>query len=249
HGVEVDVSKIEAIQNWHTPMNVSQVRSFHGLAEFYRRFVPKFSTIAAPLNDLTKKGVIFEWGAAQDHAFDELKRLLTSAPGIGIGGVLMQEGRPIAYFSEKLSGAKLNYHIYDKELYALIRVLEESHAGGLMGHFGREKTLLMLADHLYWPKMRQDVDRVNMEASKRADFVRKIHVKTKELIEKKGESNAAGMNKKRKEMLFKPGDMVWVHFRKDRFPKLRKSKLLPRGAGPYKVLAKINDDALDRSST
>ncbi|KAK1608403.1 hypothetical protein QYE76_032076 [Lolium multiflorum] len=120
---------------------------------------------------------------------------------------------------------------------------KESHVGGLMGHFGREKTLLMLANHFYWPKMRRDVDRVNMEASKRADFVRKIHVKNKELIEKKGKSNAARMNKKRKEILFKPGDMVWVHFRKDRFPKLRKSKLLPRGAGPYKVLAKINDNA------
>ncbi|KAK1653153.1 hypothetical protein QYE76_070958 [Lolium multiflorum] len=58
-------------------------------------------------------------------------------------------------------------------------------------------------------------ERVNMEASKRADFVKKIHVKTKELIEKKGKSNAARMNKKRKEMLFKPGDMVWVHFRKE----------------------------------
>ncbi|KAK1613427.1 hypothetical protein QYE76_037100 [Lolium multiflorum] len=148
---------------------------------------------------------------------------------------------------------------------------QESHAGGLMGHFGREKTLLMLADHFYWPKMRRDVDRyvrrcitcnksksklkphdllplpiherINMEASKRADYVKKIHAKTKELIEKKGKSNAARMNKKRKEMLFKPGDLVWVHFRKDRFPKLRKSKLKPRGDGPYKVLAKINDNA------
>ncbi|KAK1697387.1 hypothetical protein QYE76_014084 [Lolium multiflorum] len=152
----------------------------------------------------------------------------------------------------------------------------ESHAGGLMSHFGREKTLLMLADDFYWPKMRWDVDRavhsttelcpfevvygfkpitpldllplpiheiVNMEASKREDFVRKIHVKTKDLIEKKGKNNAARMNKKGKEMLFKPGDMVWVHFWKDRFPKLRKTKLLPRGAGPYKVLAKINDNA------
>jgi hypothetical protein len=82
-----------------------------------------------------------------------------------------------------------------------------------------------------------------MEASKRADFVRKIHVKNKEAIEKKGKYTAARANKKRKEVLFQPDDMAWVHFLKDRFPQLRKSKLLPRGAGPYKVLAKINDNA------
>jgi hypothetical protein len=67
-------------------------------------------------------------------------------------------------------------------------------------------------------------ERFNMEASKRADFVRKIHVKTKELIDKKGKSNAARMNKKRKEILFKHGDMVWVYFRKV----LVLTKCLPR---------------------
>ena len=82
-----------------------------------------------------------------------------------------------------------------------------------------------------------------MEASKRADFVRKIHEKTKEAIEKKGKYKAARVNKKRKEVIFQPGDMVWVHFRKDRFHVLRKSKLMPRGDGTYKVLAKINDNA------
>ncbi|KAK1628142.1 hypothetical protein QYE76_002457 [Lolium multiflorum] len=110
----------------------------------------------------------------------------------------------------------------------------ESHAGGLMGHFGREKTLLMLADHFYWPKMRRDVDR----------YVQRCITcnKSKSKLKPHGKSNAARKNKKRKEMLFKPGDLVWVHFRKDRFPQL-KSKLKPRGAGPYKVLAKINDNA------
>ena len=79
-GIEVDESKVEAIKNWPTPMNVSQVRSFHGLAGFYRRFVKDFSTIAAPLNELTKKGIPFKWGAPQEEAFLELKKQLTEAP-------------------------------------------------------------------------------------------------------------------------------------------------------------------------
>jgi hypothetical protein len=109
-GVAVDVSKIDSIQNWPILINISEVRSFLGLAGFYHRFVKKNSTIDAPMNDLTKKGVPFEWGAAQQDAFDCLKNMLTSAPvlalpnfakqfeiecdtsGISIGGVLMQEG-------------------------------------------------------------------------------------------------------------------------------------------------------------
>jgi hypothetical protein len=109
---------------------------------FYRRFVKDFSTIAAPLDELTKKGVPSSWGTRQENAFNMLKDKLICAPvlqlpdfnktfelecdgsGIGLGGVLLSERKPVAYFSEKLSGPIPNYSTYDKELYALVRCLE-----------------------------------------------------------------------------------------------------------------------------
>jgi hypothetical protein len=141
-GIEVDGGKIDAIQSWPTPTTVTQIQSFLGLAGLYRRFVRDFSSIAAPLHELTKKGIPFSWGAAQEETFTILKDRLTHAPllqlldfnkmfelecdasGIGLGGVLLQEGKPVAYFSENLSGARLIYSAYDKELYALVRTLQ-----------------------------------------------------------------------------------------------------------------------------
>ncbi|KAK1665725.1 hypothetical protein QYE76_053884 [Lolium multiflorum] len=79
-GIEVDPAKIEAIESWPQPKTVTQVRSFLGLAGFYRRFVKDFGSIAAPLNELTKKDVPFVWGDAQQEAFMILKDKLTHAP-------------------------------------------------------------------------------------------------------------------------------------------------------------------------
>jgi hypothetical protein len=118
-GIEVDEAKIIAITSWPLPTTVTQVRSFLGLAGFYRWFVRDFSTIAVPLHRLTKNGVLFQWGPAQQQVFDALKSKLTQAPllqlpdfektfelechasGISIGGLLIQGGKPVAFFSEK----------------------------------------------------------------------------------------------------------------------------------------------------
>ena len=107
NGVHVDPEKIKAIKEWPTPQNVGDVRSFHGLASFYRRFVPNFSSLTSPLNELVKKDIPFCWTEKHEKAFQRLKAQLNNAPiltlpnfsktfelecdasGVGIGVVLL----------------------------------------------------------------------------------------------------------------------------------------------------------------
>ncbi|PKI79047.1 hypothetical protein CRG98_000528 [Punica granatum] len=77
--IQVDEEKVRAIQEWPSPTSVSNVRSFHGLASFYWRFVKDFSSIAAPLTEVIKKNVGFRWGEEQEKAFQLIKEKLTNA--------------------------------------------------------------------------------------------------------------------------------------------------------------------------
>ena len=140
-GISVDPNKTVAIRDWPTPTTPFEVRSFHGLAQFYRRFVRNFSSLAAPLTDLLRLNR-FEWNASADRAFQQIKVALISAPvvrlpdfdklfdiatdasGLGIGAVLSQELHPVSFFSEKLSEPKSRYSNYDWELYTVVQALK-----------------------------------------------------------------------------------------------------------------------------
>jgi hypothetical protein len=141
-GVEVDPSKIESVVSWNRPTSPTEIQSFLGLAGYYRRFIKGFSQISAPLTKLLRKGAEFVWTAACEKSSQELKNRLTTAPVLalpesgeeyiiycdasrsGLGWVLMQKGRVIAYASRQLRKYEENYPTHDLELGAVIFALK-----------------------------------------------------------------------------------------------------------------------------
>ena len=149
-GVKVNERKVQAVQAWPEPKDPTQVRSFLGLAGFYRRFIQGFSNLAAPLTNLTRKGTEWQWGDQEQKAFQRLKEALpttpvlaipdpkspfevqyevyTDASGFAIGAVLMQDQgkglQPIAYESKKMTPAECNYPVHEQELLAVVHALK-----------------------------------------------------------------------------------------------------------------------------
>ncbi|KAK8534706.1 hypothetical protein V6N12_057350 [Hibiscus sabdariffa] len=141
-GIKVDPKKIQFILDWRSPKNVGEVRSFLGLAAYYRRFVKGFSTLASPITKLLRKDVPFVWSENQQRSFDQLKQVLTHAPvlvqpesgkdftiysdasHIGLGCVLMQDGKVIAYSSRQLKPHEVNYPTHDLELATIVFALK-----------------------------------------------------------------------------------------------------------------------------
>ncbi|GJY96003.1 putative reverse transcriptase domain-containing protein [Tanacetum coccineum] len=142
NGIHVDPSKIEVVKNWKAPTTPYEILSFLGLAGYYRRFIANFSKIAKPLTSLTQKNKKYEWGVEQEEAFQTLKNNLCDAPilslldGVedfvvycdasnqGLGCVLMQRGKVIAYASRHLKINEKNYTTHDIELGAVMFALK-----------------------------------------------------------------------------------------------------------------------------
>ena len=126
-GVVVDPAKIEAMTEWQQLKNITDIRSFLGLAGYYRRLIENFSKIAKPMTELLKNGVLFVWLAKCEASFQDLKSKVTTTPILtlsdirkdfvvycdasrqGLGCVLMQEGKVVAYASRQLRKHEENY--------------------------------------------------------------------------------------------------------------------------------------------
>ncbi|MCI07009.1 Ty-3/Gypsy retrotransposon polyprotein, partial [Trifolium medium] len=140
-GVAVDPNKVISVLQWPQPKNVKGVRGFLGLTGYYRKFIRDYGKIAKPLTELTKKDN-FKWNEQAQLAFEVLKAKLTSAPvlalpdfsksfviecdasGTGLGAILMQDKRPVAYFSKALGVRNLTKSAYEKELMAVVLAIQ-----------------------------------------------------------------------------------------------------------------------------
>lgn len=148
-GIATDPEKIRAVKEWPTPKNVHELRAFLGTASYYRRYCKGFSDIARPLHKLTEKGKPYLWSDECQNSFDELKRMLTSAPvlgyprqdipfildcdasGYGTGSILSQiqdgEERVISYYSKSMSKSERNYCVTRRELLAVVNAVKHYH--------------------------------------------------------------------------------------------------------------------------
>lgn len=168
-GIGMDPKKTTAIREFVTPKNEKQLKSFLGLAGFYRKYVPNFSIIAEPLHNLLKKDVIFDWNGECQKAFDKLIEIITKnivlqypnfakgfflttdASNNGIGAVLSQKDdqnndRPLAFISRSLNAAERNYSTTEKECLAIVWSI--NHLRNYL--FGRKFTILSDHKPLVW---------------------------------------------------------------------------------------------------
>jgi hypothetical protein len=141
--LKIDPSKVKVILEWPKPKNMTEVRRFLGAAQYWRKFIANFSSIATLLHAVTTIKQVFECGGKKQKSFDALKEKISStlvlsltnlrqpfeiqtyARNYEMGSVLLQHGKPICFHSETFNDDMINYPTYDKELYALVQSVKK----------------------------------------------------------------------------------------------------------------------------
>jgi hypothetical protein len=160
-GLKMDNHKVKEILDWEPPKSVPTLKSFLGLASYYRKFIKNFAKMVALLTNLLKKSNgTYEWDGACDEAFETLKGILVKAPVLKlpdfdkdfeihsdasdfvIGGVLVQEGRPVAFESKKLSEMERRWPTHEKEMWAVIHCLKT------WGHYIGSNDVVVWSDNV-----------------------------------------------------------------------------------------------------
>ncbi len=175
--VHMDHVKVQGVDSWKRPKNLTELQGWMGFINFYRRFIKGFSKIVRALNELTKKGVLWEWTDKREEAFQTLKRLIckelvllmpkfdqpfkleVDVSNYAIGATLNQKDEhnqwhPVAYYSTTLLETERNYDIYDKELLAVVKSL--CHWRTYLA--GAPQQIVIHTDHsnlLYWKEPRK----------------------------------------------------------------------------------------------
>ncbi|GJR45651.1 putative reverse transcriptase domain-containing protein [Tanacetum coccineum] len=234
-GIQVDESKVAAVQEWLTPTTITEVRTFHGLASFNRRFILHFSSIMAPLIDCMK-GKSFVWIEEAESAFQVVKEkltttlilvfpnfskvfeLYTNASKVAIRGVLSQGGRHVAYFSKKLTELKSRYTTYNLEFYVVVQAVSHQHG----------RWLAFLEKFTFVVKHKTGVsNRAANALSRRSNLLVSIQV------------DVPGLDV----IHFEAGEFVWDVLTKDHFPVVEYNKLSAKKIGPLEIVEKINSNA------
>lgn len=166
-GVRADPNKVEAIQQWPLPNNLKELRGFLGFTGYYRKFVKQYGQIARPLTELLKKNE-FKWNDQATAAVNQLKQVMTTSPvlaipdfsqefvvetdasGQGIGAVLLQREKSLAFFGKAINGRHLTMSVYEKEMLAIMSVVQKWRHYLLGRHFTIKtdhQSLKYLMDH------------------------------------------------------------------------------------------------------
>ncbi|KAJ9517139.1 hypothetical protein QJQ45_009105 [Haematococcus lacustris] len=269
-GISVDPCKVTAISNWPVPTSLKTLQSFLGAANYVRKFVHNFSTIAAPLTNLTgPKKDSFPWKSwpqAELDAFNALKQAIANVPMLklpdhskpfqvhcdasleGIGAVLMQDNYPLAYYSRKLIPAEVNYTTGEQELLALVSACQQWRAYATDSNFTkRRKTKnYYLDDNGLWRHNKRRTVIVPRDKQLREHILHEMHDAKY--------AGHVGITKtlervmrvfwKSSDSVFQVGDRVLLSTMNLRNMVGKARKLLPRYVGPFRIEAHVGEDAV-----